>query len=167
MPASTQTQAKTPARCAFFCMRGCALPQSVGRQIVMSVGGASGPLFGTFFLALGKAWPASGDGDALSQALSEALQAVKARGRSDEGQKTLLDVLGPVVGALQRGDAPHVVARVAEAGARATIPMRAERGRAAFLGDRSVGHMDPGARTVAIMVAACAAVVADRQEVHA
>ena len=140
--------------------------QALGRQIVCSVGGASGPLFGTYFVALGKAWPAMGDAATLSDALMIALEAVMARGRSTVGQKTLLDVLAPATAAFQRGAEPIVIARLAVASAEATKAMKAERGRAAFLGDRSIGHMDPGARTVVVMIEALVTAMVERVEVH-
>ena len=81
------------------------------------------------------------------------IEAVKARGKSDIGQKTMLDVLVPVRDALaDGGDVAGAAAKAAEA----TVPMKAVRGRASFLGDRSIGHMDPGARSSALIVAAVA-----------
>jgi len=128
----------------------------VGTQLVMKVGGASGPLYGTLFMALGKALPVPLDAAGLARALEEAIAAVKARGKSEPGQKTLLDVLVPVQEELARGGedlAARIKARAAEA-AEATVPMRAVKGRASFLGERSVGHMDPGARSASLMIAA-------------
>ena len=83
-----------------------------------------------------------------------AIEAVKARGKSEIGQKTMLDVLAPVAAALESGADPVAAAQAA---AEATVPMKAIRGRASFLGDRSIGHMDPGARSSALLVAAIAA----------
>jgi phosphoenolpyruvate---glycerone phosphotransferase subunit DhaL len=132
----------------------------VGRLLVMAVGGASGPLYGTFFMSFGKRL---GDDSAISQqqlvdACDEAVKAVKARGKSDAGQKTMLDVLVPVLLEL-RTNAPGMLRRVrdrAQASAQATVPMVAQRGRASFLGERSAGHMDPGARSTQLMItAAC------------
>jgi phosphoenolpyruvate---glycerone phosphotransferase subunit DhaL len=130
----------------------------VGRLLVMAVGGASGPLYGTFFMALGKRL---GDDSAITQqqlvdACDEAVKAVKARGKSEAGQKTMLDVLVPVLLELHT-NAPGVFRRVrdrAQASAQATVPMVAQRGRASFLGERSAGHMDPGARSTQLMIAA-------------
>ncbi len=125
---------------------------AIGRQLVMKVGGASGPLFGTLFMTLGKEW---GGGD-VGHAFAKAVAAVQARGKSAAGQKTMLDVLIPVQSALAEGGAdllvrlPDVAMRAAEA----TVPMRAIRGRASFLGERSIGHMDPGARSAALMIEA-------------
>jgi dihydroxyacetone kinase-like protein len=130
--------------------------KALGTALVMKVGGASGPLYGTLFMTLGKTLPAqAGLGDAR-QALRSAIEAVKKIGKSDAGQKTMLDVLVPVLEELERGDeqvAQRVKARAAQA-AQATVPMQAVKGRASFLGPRSIGHMDPGARSSWLMVAA-------------
>jgi len=125
--------------------------KSVGLALVMKVGGASGPLYGTLLMTLGKELPENPSRADLSRAFAAAVEAVKARGKSDFGQKTMLDVLGPVSDALASGGDLRVVA---DAAAEATVPMKAIRGRASFLGDRSIGHMDPGARSSALMVAA-------------
>jgi dihydroxyacetone kinase-like protein len=130
--------------------------KAIGMALVMKVGGASGPLYGTLFMTLGKELPAEPSQADAARALAAAIEAVKARGKSDIGQKTMLDVLGPVRDALATGRDP--VAAAMEA-AEATIPMRAVRGRASFLGDRSIGHMDPGARSSALIVAAVADVL--------
>jgi dihydroxyacetone kinase-like protein len=138
------------------------LPQALGKAgmtLVMKVGGASGPLYGTLFMQLGKSLPEGADRQAVVKALGEAIAAVKARGKSDAGQKTMLDVLIPVHTALERGDAPAALADAADTAAAATVPMKAIRGRASFLGDRSIGHMDPGARSCAIIVRAVAEAV--------
>jgi dihydroxyacetone kinase-like protein len=133
--------------------------KAAGTQLVMKVGGASGPLYGTLLINLGKSLPATPDRQALVSALETAIAAVKARGKSDTGQKTMLDVLVPVQQALAGdADAKTVAARAHEA-ANATIQMRATRGRASFLGERSIGHMDPGARSSALMVEAAASVL--------
>lgn len=130
--------------------------KAIGMALVMKVGGASGPLYGTLAMTLGKELPAEPMRDDLVRALGGAIDAVKARGKSETGQKTLLDVLAPVRDALADGGD---VAQVAAAAAEATVPMKAIRGRASFLGDRSIGHMDPGARSSALMVAAIADVL--------
>lgn len=143
------------------------LPQALtalGTTLVMKVGGASGPLYGTLFMQLGRALPAESGLAGLAAAGEAALAAVKARGKSDTGSKTMLDVLTPVVAALHAGgaDLAERLPEVAQAAAEATIPMRALRGRASFLGERSIGHMDPGARSSALLVAAaCGALAAE------
>jgi dihydroxyacetone kinase-like protein len=136
----------------------------VGKRLVMNVGGASGPLYGTLFMALGERLA---EGETLSRArvvdaCEAAVAAVRARGKSGTGQKTMLDVLVPVQAELRAGG-EHLLPRLAEraaAAAAATIPMRAQRGRAAFLGERSVGHMDPGARSSQLLIAAACASLA-------
>ncbi len=133
--------------------------KGIGMTLVMKVGGASGPLYGTLFMTLGKELPAEPRRADLARAFGVAIDAVKARGKSDFGQKTMLDVLGPVRDALQSGD--DLVA-AADAAAEATVPMKAIKGRASFLGERSIGHMDPGARSSALMIGAVVAVLEDR-----
>lgn len=126
----------------------------VGTTLVMKVGGASGPLYGTLFMTLGKELAAAPDLDNFKQALAAAIAAVQKRGRSEPGQKTMLDVLVPVLEELSKGGdgLPGRAKRCAFAAADATIPMLATRGRASFLGERSIGHMDPGARSSALMI---------------
>jgi dihydroxyacetone kinase-like protein len=128
--------------------------KAVGMTLVMKVGGASGPLYGTLFMALGKTFPELPTRVGVAQALSSAIDAVKSRGKSDVQMKTMLDVLVPVLATLnERGEDLYARLRAsAEAAAAATVPMQAVRGRASFLGARSVGHMDPGARSSWLMV---------------
>ena len=130
--------------------------QAIGTKLVMKVGGASGPLFGTLFLTLGKELPDSPTRADAARALGIAIAAVMARGRSEPGQKTMLDVLAPAQTELAAGG-EDLLARLktrAAASAEATVAMRAIRGRASFLGERSIGHMDPGARSSSLMIAA-------------
>ncbi|MES0195633.1 dihydroxyacetone kinase subunit DhaL [Mesorhizobium sp. M0011] len=126
--------------------------KAIGTKLVMTVGGASGPLFGTLFLALGKEISAAPNRANLTAAFGKAIEAVAARGKSQIGQKTLLDVLQPVHDALPQGKTALEIADIADAAAEATVPMKALRGRASFLGDRSIGHMDAGARSTALLV---------------
>jgi dihydroxyacetone kinase-like protein len=135
--------------------------KAIGTKLVMTVGGASGPLYGTLFLGLGRALSADPSRIAIAEALGSAIQAVKARGKSDVGQKTMLDVLAPVLDEVRSDpqQLPERLRTVAAAAAEATIPMKAIRGRASFLGERSIGHMDPGARSTALMVEAIADVM--------
>ena len=135
--------------------------KAVGTTLVLKVGGASGPLYGTLFMALGKALPQDATREQVADALAQALDAVKARGKSDIGQKTMLDVLAPVFAVVREGgqDLPARLRAAAAAAASATVPMKAIRGRASFLGERSIGHMDPGARSSALMVEAVAEVM--------
>ncbi|MER8435641.1 dihydroxyacetone kinase subunit DhaL [Mesorhizobium sp. M1312] len=128
--------------------------KAIGTKLVMTVGGASGPLFGTLFMALGKEISAEPDRANLAAAFGKAIEAVAARGKSQVGQKTMLDVLKPVHDALLQGKTGLEIAEVAHNAADATVPMKALRGRASFLGDRSIGHMDAGGRSVALLVRA-------------
>ena len=132
--------------------------KAIGMTLVMKVGGASGPLYGTLFLTMGKELAAGATPADVVRAFGGAIEAVKARGKAEPGQKTMLDVLVPVHAALA-ADARADVAAVAAAAAEATIPMKAIRGRASFLGDRSIGHMDPGARSSSLIIAAVAGVL--------
>jgi len=137
-----------------------ALPEmlkTIGTTLVMKVGGASGPLVGTFFMELGKALPEAPARADFVAATDKAITAVKARGRSDAGQKTLLDVLVPVQMVLAEGGDARAIAAEAARAADRTIPMLAIRGRASFLGERSIGHMDPGARSTALLIGAAVA----------
>jgi len=140
-------------------LAGAPLPdalRTVGTTMVMKVGGASGPLYGTLFLTLGKELPAAPTRDDIVRAFGAAIAAVKKIGRSEVGQKTMLDVLAPAHDELALGgDGPcGRVGQRAAAAAEATVPMKAIKGRASFLGERSIGHMDPGARSSALMIAA-------------
>jgi dihydroxyacetone kinase-like protein len=129
--------------------------KAVGMALVMKVGGASGPLYGTAFMTLGKLWPAAEGAPERAQfaeMFGSMIEALKARGKADFGAKTLLDVLGPVHAALQGDALPAEIAKIARQSAEATIPLQATRGRASFLGERSIGHMDPGACSSALII---------------
>lgn len=130
--------------------------KAIGTKLVMTVGGASGPLFGTLFMTLGKELPAEPSKADFEAALGNAIDAVAARGKSQAGQKTMLDVLYPVQQALAAGRSAHEIADAADAAAEATKPIKALRGRASFLGDRSIGHVDAGARSTALITRAIA-----------
>lgn len=128
--------------------------KAIGTKLVMTVGGASGPLYGTLFLALGKELGVSAYD--FADALKKAVDAVASRGKSERGQKTMLDVLYPVADSVMAGTPPSEIAAIANAAAEATRNVRALRGRASFLGERSIGHVDPGARSSALLVEAVA-----------
>jgi len=144
-----------------------ALFKSVGMTLVSSVGGASGPLYGTFFLRFGASAGAVAELDAgeLSAALRAGLGGVVARGKAEAGDKTMLDAMIPALDAfdaalaagrdLAAASAEAVTA--AAAGRDATAPLVARKGRASYLGDRSAGHIDPGAASTALLVEALAA----------
>lgn len=131
--------------------------KAIGTKLVMTVGGASGPLYGTLFLTLGKELGATPDD--YAGALRRAVDAVAARGKSQVGQKTMLDVLYPVCEALAATRTTDDIVAIAHAEAAATKDRKALRGRASFLGERSVGHVDPGARSSALIVEAVAKVL--------
>jgi dihydroxyacetone kinase-like protein len=151
------------------------LLKTAGRTFVSTVGGAAGPLYGTAFLQAGEAL-----GDAASfgprlllAALRAALEGVQRVGAAAVGDKTMVDALSPALGAfeleLRMGGSLETAssgAREAAAeGMRGTIPLQARKGRASYLGPRSVGHQDPGATSTALMFAALAqAVLADRSQ---
>lgn len=144
---------------------GAAL-QQVGMALVLKVGGASGPLYGSLFMAMGKAaGEAAPSAAAVAAMLDAGIAAVKQRGRSDSGDKTMLDVLIPVQRALAANTGVPAtellseLRRVAAAAAEATRPLQARKGRASFLGERSIGHIDPGARSSALLVDAVCDVV--------
>jgi dihydroxyacetone kinase-like protein len=130
-----------------------------GRRLISTVGGASGPLYGTLLRRAGKALGAEGsvDGGRLREALRTGVDAVAQLGAAAQGDKTMLDALYPAVEALgASGEDFEAARRAAEEGAVATVPMRARRGRASYLGERSVGHQDPGATSSALFFAALA-----------
>jgi phosphoenolpyruvate---glycerone phosphotransferase subunit DhaL len=135
--------------------------KGVGTTLVMKVGGASGPLYGTLFLSLGKSLADEVNREQVAEAFAAAIDAVKARGKSEAGQKTMLDVFFPVLAVLREGGegVPARLRATARLAAENTIPMKAIRGRASFLGERSIGHMDPGARSSELIVDAVADVM--------
>lgn len=127
-----------------------------GRQLISTVGGASGPLYGTLLRRTGKALgdaPAVSPAD-LARALGEGVAAVAQLGGAHAGDKTMLDALLPAVEAL--GTSFAAGREAAAAGAAATVPLRARKGRASYLGERSIGHQDPGATSAALLIAALA-----------
>lgn len=137
--------------------------QKAGMALVMKVGGASGPLYGSLLMSMGKAaaeLPADAAG--LAAIWAEGVEAVKRRGKSDVGEKTMLDVLVPALDALRSAagdglDRETVIARVRAAtqeALAATAPMKATKGRASYLGERSIGHIDPGAQSSALLIEA-------------
>jgi len=141
-----------------------------GKTLVSTVGGASGPLWGSALRHGGRALGDTPelDGPALVEVLTAALTAVQDLGAAEPGDKTMVDALAPALAALRDGiDAGDTVeaalvaaAEAAEEGARATTPMQARKGRASYLGERSVGHQDPGATSTALIVRALGAAFA-------
>ncbi|MEV5320185.1 dihydroxyacetone kinase subunit DhaL [Streptomyces sp. NPDC052687] len=127
-----------------------------GRQLISTVGGASGPLYGTLLRRTGKALgdAAEVSEEQLAQALRAGVEAVMALGGAAPGDKTMIDALVPAVDAL--GDGFGAARAAAEQGALATTPLQARKGRASYLGERSIGHQDPGATSAALLVAGLA-----------
>ncbi|MCG3042673.1 dihydroxyacetone kinase subunit DhaL [Streptomyces fenghuangensis] len=130
-----------------------------GRRLISTVGGASGPLYGTLLRRAGKTLGTeeTADPGRLREALRAGVEAVAQLGSAARGDKTMLDALYPAVEALgDSGGDFEAARRAAEEGAAATVPMRARRGRASYLGERSIGHQDPGATSSALFFAALA-----------
>ncbi|MFI7412921.1 dihydroxyacetone kinase subunit DhaL [Streptomyces sp. NPDC049627] len=127
-----------------------------GRQLISTVGGASGPLYGTLLRRTGKALGDAGEvsEDQFAQALRAGVDAVMALGGAAPGDKTMIDALVPAVDAL--GDGFAAARAAAEEGALATTPLQARKGRASYLGERSIGHQDPGATSSALLIAGLA-----------
>ncbi len=144
-----------------------ALFKSVGMTLISTVGGAAGPLYGGFFLALGKqtAGMTEIDTAGLATALEAGVQDIKLRGKAQLGDKTMVDTLAPALESFKasRDSLPAATKAAAETAADAaekTIPMLARKGRASYLGERSIGHKDPGATSSAILLQALAKVCA-------
>jgi dihydroxyacetone kinase-like protein len=141
-----------------------------GKTLVSTVGGASGPLYGTALRRAGKALGKDPefDGTALADALEAAIEGVRELGTASPGDKTMVDALVPALDALREAvdsglpleTAVGAAAEAAEDGARATVPMQARKGRASYLGERSIGHQDPGATSSALILRALERVVA-------
>jgi dihydroxyacetone kinase-like protein len=136
--------------------------RQTGMALISTVGGAGGPLYGTLFVRMGQS-AAGKEGLTLAElrdALAAGVEGVVSRGKAERGDKTMVDALGPAVEVLEAavtaGRAPaealREAAAAAESGANATIPMLARKGRASYLGPRSVGHQDPGATSSALLV---------------
>lgn len=147
------------------------LLKTVGMTLVSSVGGASGPLYGTFFLRMGMAaGPLTAlDAAGLGTSLRAGLDGIVARGKAEAGDKTMFDAMAPAVDALDAalaagGDLSAATAAAAEAAATgrdATEPLVARKGRASYLGERSAGHLDPGAASTTLLFEALAQTTAE------
>ena len=137
--------------------------KTVAKTLMSTVGGAAGPLYGTAFLRASKA---AGDGEldgaGVAAVIAGALDGIQARGKATTGEKTMVDAWTPALeaarAAAETGSDPVAVleaaATAAEAGAAATEPMRATKGRASYLGERSIGHLDPGAVSTSLILRA-------------
>lgn len=148
---------------------GTALLKQVAMTLISKVGGASGPLYGTLFLRMSGAVGAGGlDTEGFARALRAGLDGVVARGKATTGEKTLLDALTPACDALDAAvaagqplaEALAAAADAGHAGRDATVPMQATKGRASYLGERSVGHQDPGATSVCLLLDAAVTALA-------
>jgi len=138
--------------------------QQIGMRLLSTVGDASGPLFASFFIAMGKELDGVDEADArhFARAFVAGVEAIRQRGKADVGEKTMLDVLIPVARLLLRlteagTDLATLTERLkeeAQGGMLATKDMVATKGRAHFLGERAIGHIDPGAKTCQVMIAA-------------
>ena len=130
--------------------------KAMGKVCVAQIGGSSGPVFGTLLMTLGKELPGDPSPADLAAALRNSIEALTRLGKAEVGQKTLLDVLDPVQKVLAQGG-DDLVARVRQCAldsAAATAQMDAIRGRSSFLGERARGHVDPGSRSVALIIGA-------------
>ena len=128
--------------------------KTMGKTCVAMIGGSSGPVFGTLLMTLGKELPPEPTSQDFALALRASIEALTRLGKAEVGQKTLLDVLDPVQKVLAAGG-PDLIARVRQCAfdsAQATADMDATRGRSSFLGDRAKGHVDPGSRSMALII---------------
>ena len=139
------------------------LMKKVGMTLVSSVGGASGPLYGTFFLRLGTAVPGEAElsAEQFAQAFAAGVQGVAERGKAEAGDKTMLDALKPAAEAITAGAStkplPQVLAdalTAAEQGRDSVTDSVAKKGRASYVGERAIGHVDPGAESAVLLVQA-------------
>jgi phosphoenolpyruvate---glycerone phosphotransferase subunit DhaL len=140
-------------------MEGASLNEALktmGKTCVAMIGGSSGPVFGTLLMTLGKVLPENANVSDWAHALRASIEALTRLGKAEVGQKTLLDVLDPVQKVLEAGG-PDLIARVRQCAfesAAATANMDATRGRSSFLGERAKGHVDPGSRSMALIIGA-------------
>jgi dihydroxyacetone kinase-like protein len=141
--------------------------KTVGMTLLSTVGGAAGPLYGGFFLELGKqsAGVQTLDATGLTALIEAGLADIKRRGKAELGDKTMVDALAPAVEAMKAAggkltDVTRAAAAAARAAAVNTAPLLARKGRASYLGERSIGHEDPGANSSALLLEALAAICA-------
>ena len=135
-----------------------AILKAVGMALISKVGGAAGPLYGTLFLQMGTATAGKTELEPAdwTAALEAGITGVQARGKAEPGDKTMIDALAPALQALKDGGDLTASADAAKAGMEATIPLEARKGRASYLGPRSVGHQDPGATSSHLLLRAAA-----------
>jgi dihydroxyacetone kinase-like protein len=141
--------------------------KTVSTSLIKTVGGASGPLYGIFFLrcSLALADKQEIDLDTWAAALEKGVQGIEQLGKAQKGDKTMLDAWFPALEALKSAsghgikEALKAAADAAEEGAKATIPLQAKKGRASYLGERSIGHEDPGAASTTLLLQTAAAIL--------
>ncbi|HBY47587.1 MAG TPA: dihydroxyacetone kinase subunit DhaL [Thermomicrobiales bacterium] len=151
-----------------------AVIKAVAMTLISTVGGAAGPLYGTAFLRASAVIPANGATTTtdLAAAMKAALEGVQARGKATTGEKTMVDAISPAVDALTAAveagasavDALDRAAEAARQGMESTIPLLATKGRASYLGERSIGHQDPGATSSYYILRAIADLVRERAD---
>jgi dihydroxyacetone kinase-like protein len=136
-----------------------AVLKGVAMTLISKVGGASGPLYGTLFLQMGTAAAGKTELDlaGFAEALEAGVSGVQKRGRAEPGDKTMIDALLPAVEALKGGGSFEDAETAAREGMEATTPLEARKGRASYLGPRSVGHQDPGATSSYLLLRAARA----------
>jgi dihydroxyacetone kinase-like protein len=144
--------------------------KTAAMSLIRTVGGAAGPLYGTFFLRASAACAGKGELSPadLAAAFRQGVEGVRQRGKAEPGDKTMLDALLPAAEAMREAaeaglalaEVLHRAERAAEAGMRATIPLQARKGRASYLGERSVGHQDPGATSAHLLIRTAAGTLA-------
>jgi dihydroxyacetone kinase-like protein len=141
--------------------------KTVSTSLIKTVGGASGPLYGTFFLRCVPVFAGKTeiDLDTWTAALEKGVQGIEQLGKAQKGDKTMLDAWFPALDALKSAkgggikEALKAAADAAEEGAKATIPLQAKKGRASYLGERSIGHEDPGAASTSLLLQTAAAIL--------
>jgi dihydroxyacetone kinase-like protein len=141
--------------------------KTASTSLIKTVGGASGPLYGTFFLRCAIAFAGKTEADlaAWTEAVEKGIQGIEQLGKAQKGDKTMLDAWIPALAALKtesgKGlkEALKAAAVAAEEGVKATVPLQARKGRASYLGERSIGHQDPGATSTALLLRAAAEIL--------
>jgi len=150
-----------------------AILKAVGMYLVSTVGGASGPLYGTAFIQAGTALAGKFEIDEqdILKAMQAALDGIIMRGKAERGDKTMIDAIAPAIESLKKSlsngtdfvEALEEATRAAEEGMKSTIPMLAKKGRASYLGERSIGHQDPGATSSYLLIKLMLELIKEKQ----
>jgi dihydroxyacetone kinase-like protein len=150
-----------------------AILKAVGMYLVSTVGGASGPLYGTAFIQAGSALAGKFEIDEqdILKAMQAALDGIIMRGKAERGDKTMIDAIAPAIESLKKSlsngtdfvEALEEATRAAEEGMKSTIPMLAKKGRASYLGERSIGHQDPGATSSYLLIKLMLELIKEKQ----